>query len=633
MPIQIDLGRPSEVAEKKPTKDLGPIVGIDLGTTNSLVAAVIDGKAQVLQDAEGGALIPSVLLLREDGSIENVGVGARKLKGLEAKRTLYSVKRLMGRSLTDLQSEIQNIPFDLIDNETHSQVSISVGDRSISPIEVSAEILKKLRAIAESALNTSVSRAVITVPAYFDDAQRSATKAAGRLAGLEVLRILNEPTAAALAYGWSNENPGRVAVFDLGGGTFDISILNIEESTYQVLSTAGDTRLGGDDFDAALVDWAMDKISGRAPLSFDGATEEAEARAQLMVQAEDIKLRIYKEKNLSFKSREVEVFLSLEEAERLWEPLVARSLKLCFEAINDAGLKISELDDVLLVGGSTRLPLVQKRVGEFFGKVPNTKLNPDEAVALGAALQAEILAGRGEDRLLLDVVPLSLGLETVGSTVSKLIHRNSPIPTEAQEVFTNHAEKQTAFDFHIVQGERELVQDNRSLARFRLRGLDPAPAGFHRIEVNFRIDVNGILNVRARDLRSGKSQEIEVRPSFGLTDDEILRMIESSFEHAEADMKNRQWIDLKIEAETLIRATDLALKNMGHRLSQTEKAEVKARLIDLRNALSTRNVEQLRLAMETLEATGHDMAELQLNEAVADALRHKKIDLGDSQDT
>jgi molecular chaperone DnaK len=626
MPVQIDLGRPG-TSEKK-VIDSSPIVGIDLGTTNSLIAVVRDGKATVLRDATEGGLIPSVVLLSPDGSVEAVGKNARAQKGIDGERTIYSVKRLMGRSLSDLGDEIQNIPFQLEDDETHSQVRIRVGSRVLSPLEVSAEILKKLKTLAESVLGESIRKTVITVPAYFDDAQRSATKAAGRLAGFEVLRILNEPTAAALAYGWSNEHPGKVAVYDLGGGTFDISILNIEENTYQVLSTAGDTHLGGDDFDAALVDWVIPKIRSRAPLFFANSEEEKTARASLMVQAEAIKLKIYETRGV-FRLKEVEVAISVEEAERIWEPLVARSLKLCYEALNEAGLKFQDLDDVLLVGGSSRLPLVRKRVGEFFGKAANTTLNPDEAVALGAALQAEILAGRGEERLLLDVVPLSLGLETVGATVSKLILRNSPIPTEAQEVFTNHAEKQTAFDFHIVQGERELVKDNRSLARFRLRGLDPAPAGFHRIEVNFRIDVNGILNVKARDLRSGKSQEIEIRPSFGLSDDEIVRMIESSFEHAEEDMQNRQWIDLRMEGETLVKATEMALRNMGYKLSNTEKAEIKARLVDLQNALSTRDVNQLRSSMDELEATGRDMAELQLNEAVSGALKHKKIDLGD----
>jgi molecular chaperone HscA len=621
MPIQIDLGSSTSTSQKKPTSS-GKPVGIDLGTTHSLIGAVLGStkSVHIFEESPNQRLVKSLVTLSlKDGKIHQVGNAA--LKNLTSEELLISsVKRLMGRSFKDFESKLHEIPYPLVSDPLGAQVLIGgTPARRFSPIEISSAILKHLKKIAETKLGETIGPAVITVPAYFDDAQRAATIAAGRLAGLEVLRVFNEPTAAALAYGWSFEKPGKVVVFDLGGGTFDISILRIEENIYEVLSTRGDTQLGGDDYDAKIVEYILSQKPELEKLSRHALLKESERLKKALTETSETLWTLGTEN--------APILLTREKAETLWKDLNSRFLECCEAALKDAGLKLEDLDDVLLVGGSTRMPTVRSAVETFFKRKPNTSLDPDQAVAMGATLQAEALAGNSNSqKLLLDVIPLSLGLETYGGAVSKLLVRNQTLPTEAREVFTNHAENQTAFDFHIVQGERELVKDCRSLARFKLKGLTPAPPGYHRIEVIFRVDSNGILNVKARDLRSKRSHEIEVRPSFGITDEQLFELLESAENNALVDMAQRQLVDIKIEADTVIRATEKTLTNVGHKLEPSERSEIQARLIDLKNSVSSAQADAIRKALSDLDGVARELAELQVNEAISQALSGKGVD-------
>ena len=624
----------------------GRVVGIDLGTTNSLVAYMEGDKPVVIPGVDGSNLVPSVVALDPipaDGSRPTVTVGnsARRVLIETPERVIYSVKRLMGRGLEEVQSELKLFPFRLADDvETGEVPRVQLGELRFTPPEISAYILRQLKRNAERFFGAAVTQAVITVPAYFNDAQRQATKDAGRMAGLEVLRLVNEPTAAALAYGLDRSDAGTIAVYDLGGGTFDISILKLNDGIFEVQSTNGDTHLGGDDIDNLLLAIALDEIHAehgvdlRMHPSAVQALRKAAIDAKIALSADDVARFDIELPNGDRYQREIprEVF------EQLIEPVLNRTVGPCKQALADAGITPEQIDEVVMVGGSTRIPAVRKLVDDLFhlavrGKKPHIELNPDEVVALGAAVQADILAGASkttEEMLLLDVTPLSLGIEALGGTVARIIQRNSTIPASATEHFTTGVDGQTNVAIHVVQGERELASDCRSLARFDLKGIPPMSAGLPRIEVKFLIDADGILQVSAREQRSGKAAQIEVKPTYGLTDEQVESMILDSFDHAEEDFAKRLLIEARNEADTILGAVERAPENPAwQQLRGEEQASIMAAQHKLQSVKQGDDLGTIREATTALDLATRRFAELMMEAAVTTAIRGKTMDAAD----
>jgi Fe-S protein assembly chaperone HscA len=611
------------------------VVGIDLGTTNSLIAFMPSESPVIIPGEDGLNLVPSLVALDPESHIV-IGNAARKYLAATPERAVYSVKRLMGRGVEDVQDELKLFPFRLADDLVPGEVlRIKLGERTYTPPEISAYILRQLKRNAERFFSGPVKQAVITVPAYFNDAQRQATKDAGRIAGLDVLRLVNEPTAASLAYGLHQKKNGTIAVYDLGGGTFDISILKLCDGIFEVMATNGDTHLGGDDIDNLLISIALDDIHGDLGVDFRRHGEAVQAIRQAVL---DAKIELSSSPSATIgvtlpDGRKYQREITRQQFEQLIRPVIERTAGPCKQAMKDAGLKPEQIDEVVLVGGSTRIPLVRKLVRDLFKREPHCELNPDEVVALGAAVQANILAGGSqatENMLLLDVTPLSLGIEALGGVVARIIHRNSTIPASATEHFTTGVDGQTSVAIHVVQGERELAKDCRSLARFDLKGVPPMPAGLPRIEVRFLIDANGILHVSAREHRSGKAAEIEVQPSYGLSDEQVENMILESFDYAEKDLLDRQLIEARHEAETILAALKKGKQSPAfQQLSPPEREQIWRCERELKAVRMQEDPRKLRAAIDALNQATLRLAELMMDTAVSTALKGKSMESAD----
>ena len=592
---------------------MGKIIGIDLGTTNSCVAVLEGGEPTVINSSEGGRTTPSIVGFAKDGE-RLVGQAAKRQAVTNPENTVFSIKRFMGRMFNEVENEIKEVPYKINKNKNGS-IEVKAGDKSYTPPEIGAMVLQKLKQTAEEHLGTTVTDAVITVPAYFNDSQRQATKDAGKIAGLNVKRIINEPTAASLAYGLDKKKDETIAVFDLGGGTFDISILELGDGVFEVKSTNGDTHLGGDDFDQKIMNWIADEFKKSDGIDLK---KDAMALQRLREASEAAKKELSTSKqteiNLPFITadssgpKHLNLTLTRAKFEKLVADLVERTIDPCVKAIKDAGLSPSEINEVVLVGGSTRIPKIQEKVKEIFEKEPNHSVNPDEVVALGAAIQGGVLAGDVDDILLLDVTPLSLGIETLGSVSTKLIERNTTIPTKKSQVFSTAADNQTTVEIHVLQGEREMAVDNKTIGRFHLDGIPPAPRGVPQVEVTFDIDANGILNVSAKDKATGKEQSIRIEASSGLSDAEVEKMVNDAKKHEGEDKSKREMIDLQNQAEQLIYQTEKNIEEYKDKLDKNEKKSLEDALKKVKSCKESSNSDELKGAIDELNTSWNAVA-------------------------
>lgn len=603
---------------------MSKIIGIDLGTTNSVVALMEGDKPMILTNEEGGRTTPSVVAFTEKKE-RLVGQVAKRQRVTNPENTIYSIKRFMGRRFTEVSEEIKQVPFK-VDKAPNGDVRVEALGKSYAPPEISAIILQKLKKAAEDYLGEKIEKAVITVPAYFNDSQRKATKDAGKIAGLDVVRIINEPTAAALAYGMDKKSDQTIAVYDFGGGTFDISVLEVGEGIVEVKSTNGDTHLGGDDIDQLVQDWLVNEFKKEAGIDL---TQDKMALQRLKEAAEKAKMELSgtmeTEVNLPFVTADASgpkhllIKLSRAKLEQLMEPMIKRTIEPCRQAMKDAGVQPDDIDEVILVGGSTRIPMVQQVVKDFFKKEPHKGVNPDEVVAAGAAIQGAVLSGDVKDVLLLDVTPLTLGIETLGGVFTKMITRNTTIPNKKTETFSTASDSQPSVEVHVLQGEREMAADNRTLGRFHLDGIPPAPRGVPKIEVTFDINADGILHVSAKDLGTGKHQAITITGHSGLDDAEIQRMVSDADTHSEEDKKRRELIDVKNQADGMVYSIEKTLRENADKINPEEATKIQVEIENTKSAIAGENLEQIQQALQTLTQASHKLTEMMYNQAGAQA--------------